>query len=70
MIRAASNRPFCPRCESANIKLCGQTVEFGPEEWMGQPLERRALHTLAYQCECGLAFTQTVRRENLPDCAG
>ena len=43
-----------------------QSVQYAPEEWPGQPLEQRELHTLAYQCECGLAFTHTVKREDLP----
>jgi hypothetical protein len=57
---ADSRQPVCPRCGSSRVKLCGQSVQYGPEERPGQPMEERELHTLAYQCECGVAFTQTV----------
>jgi hypothetical protein len=52
---------ICPRCGSTQIKLCGESVEYGPEEHPGQPLDQRALRTLAYQCQCGLAFTRTIK---------
>ena len=58
-----SEATVCPRCGSARLKLCGQSVEYGPEERPGQPLAERGRQTLAYQCECGLGFTQTVRAE-------
>jgi hypothetical protein len=45
--------------------LCGQSLEYGPEEWLGQPLKDRELHTLAYQCDCGMAFTHTAKGDKL-----
>jgi hypothetical protein len=51
----------CPRCGSGNVVLRGQSVQYGPEERAGQSLQDRELQTLAYQCECGLAFTQTIK---------
>jgi hypothetical protein len=52
--------PHCPRCGSPKVTLCGESVQYGPEARAGQPLHERELLTLAYQCECGLAFTHTV----------
>jgi len=46
-----------------NVNLCGQSVEYAPEKRPAQPLEERELLTFAYQCECGLGFTQTVARD-------
>ncbi len=60
MERADEKPPKCPRCGSVRINVCGQSVQYGPERRPGQPLEERELVTLAYQCECGLAFTQTI----------
>jgi hypothetical protein len=54
----------CPRCGRNDVKLCGQSLQYSPEQWTGQPLQERELHTLAYQCECGLAFTQTIKRDD------
>jgi hypothetical protein len=62
-----SNFPSCPRCGSRRVTLCGESVEYAQEEWPGQPLQERELRTLAYQCECGLGFTQTSSREKRPD---
>jgi hypothetical protein len=53
----------CPRCGSSVVTLCGQSVQHSPEERAGQPLKERELHTLAYQCECGLAFTHTQKHD-------
>ena len=61
------NLPHCPRCGSTKVSLCGQSVQYGPEERPGQPLEERELQTLAYQCECGLGFTQTLKRDGSAD---
>jgi hypothetical protein len=58
--------PECPRCGGATVKLCGQSVQYGPAESPDQPLQARELQTLAYQCDCGMAFTQTVRRVSDP----
>jgi hypothetical protein len=66
MVDASTNPPQCSRCGSSNLKLCEQSIQYAPEEWLGQSLELRELHTLAYQCDCGLAFTHTVRRQHLP----
>lgn len=55
----------CPRCGSVNVTLCGQSVQYAPETRPGQPLAERELQTLAYQCECGLGFTQTLSRDDL-----
>jgi hypothetical protein len=60
-----SNPLRCPKCGSTNLTLCGDSVQYGPEERAGQPLEERELRTSAYKCECGLGFTQTVPRESL-----
>ena len=61
MASSSDNLPRCPRCGSTNLTLCGQSVQYAPEERPGQPLHERELLTLAYQCECGMAFTQTVK---------
>jgi hypothetical protein len=63
----AIDPPQCPKCGSTQAALCAQSVEYGPEEWAGQPLKERELRTLAYQCECGMAFTQTERGDLPPD---
>ena len=57
-------KPVCPRCGSDAVSLCGQSIEYGPEERPGQPLAARVRQTLAYQCECGLAFTQTIKGDD------
>ena len=54
-------QPVCPRCGGSRVTLCGESVEYGPEERPNQPLEERELHTLAYQCDCGMGFTTTMR---------
>ena len=64
---STSNSFKCPLCGSPNAKLCGESVQYGPEERPGQPLEERELRTAAYQCKCGLAFTQTAPRHQPPD---
>ena len=60
MIEPEAKKPECPRCGRTNGSLCGQSLQYGPEQRPDQPLGERELHTLAYQCECGLAFTQTI----------
>ncbi|HEX4147123.1 MAG TPA: hypothetical protein VHY91_26740 [Pirellulales bacterium] len=60
MIENESKLPKCPRCGRTDVSLCGQSLQYGPEQRPGQPLRERELLTLAYQCQCGLAFTQTV----------
>jgi hypothetical protein len=60
MVGSESKSPKCPRCGRTDVSLCGQSLQYGPEQWQGQPLRERELLTLAYQCECGLAFTQTI----------
>lgn len=64
----APKPPQCPRCASRNLKLCGQSVEYAPEQWPGQPLKEREVATMAYQCECGMGFTHAVpsRRDKKP----
>lgn len=52
----------CPRCGSTNVEVCGESVEYAPEERPGQPLEERQRKTTAYHCECGLGFTVTAAR--------
>jgi hypothetical protein len=64
MVRPAIDPPKCPRCGSVNVTLCGQSVEYGPAEWPDQPLQARELKTLAFQCECGLAFTRTTKADD------
>ena len=59
MIDFESKSPQCPRCGRTNVHLCGQSLQYGPEQRPDQPLRERELLTFAYQCECGLAFTQT-----------
>jgi hypothetical protein len=66
MIQSDSEPPRCPKCGGDRIQLCGQSVEYGPEEWLGQTLKERELQTLAYQCDCGLAFTHTVKGGKQP----
>jgi hypothetical protein len=61
MTRPISDRPPCPKCGSSNVALCGESLEYSPEEWLGQPLKDRELHTLAYECECGVSFTHTAK---------
>jgi hypothetical protein len=63
MSREEPKVAHCPRCGSDSITLCGQSVQYSPEDRPGQPLLERELHTLAYQCECGLAFTHTIKHE-------
>ena len=53
-------RPRCPRCASTQVTLCGESVQYAPEEYRNQPLHEREIRTLAYQCQCGLGFTETV----------
>ena len=65
MTQPGSDLPQCPKCGNARVTLCGQSLEYGPEEWLGQALQDRERHTLAYQCDCGMAFTQTVKG-NIP----
>ncbi len=36
-------------------------MQYGPEESANQSLAARELHTLAYQCDCGMAFTHTLK---------
>jgi hypothetical protein len=59
MASQSDGPPTCPGCGSSKVALCGESVDYRPEEHPNQPLPERELHTLAYQCECGLAFTQT-----------
>ncbi len=66
MIPPASDHPKCPRCGSATASLCGQSIQYVPAEWPDQPLQVRELHTLAYRCDSGLAFTQTVKGDDRP----
>ena len=66
MTQPAPASPCCPKCGSSRVTLCGQSLDYAPEERPGQPLHERELHAFAYQCECGLAFTQTVTGEDLP----
>lgn len=56
-----SKQTVCPRCGSAKVTLCGESVQYAPEERPNQPLEEREQYTLAYQCECGMGFTKTMR---------
>jgi hypothetical protein len=67
MVPPPSEPPKCPRCGSNTASLCGQSVQYGPAATPDQPLQERELHTLAYQCDCGMAFTQTVKGEERPD---
>jgi len=60
-------KPVCPRCGGDAVSLCGESIEYGPEVRPGQPFAERARQTLAYQCECGLAFTQTITGDDPPD---
>lgn len=66
MTQQLSDLPHCPKCGSNQVELCGQSLEYGPEEWLGQPLSDRQLCTLAYQCNCGMAFTHTVKGDKQP----
>jgi hypothetical protein len=66
MIQPDSESPRCPKCGGDRVKLCGQSVEYGPEEWLGQTRKERELQTLAYQCGCGMAFTHTVKGGKQP----
>jgi hypothetical protein len=59
-------KPVCPRCGGDAVNLCGQSIEYGPEEHSYQPLAERARQTLAYQCQCGLGFTQTIQGDAGP----
>ena len=61
MVLPSFEPPKCPRCGNATASLCGQSMEYGPEESADQSLAARELHTLAYQCDCGMAFTHTVK---------
>src|SRR5262249_42485187 len=65
MTRLVSDLLSCPKCGSTKATLCGQSVEYHPEKWLGQSLKERGLHTLAYQCECGAEFTHTIKGETL-----
>jgi hypothetical protein len=58
-----SNRPHCPRCGSTNLSVCGESVQYRPEERPNQPLSEREVRTIAYQCECGLGFTESGKRD-------
>jgi hypothetical protein len=58
--------PPCPKCGNTEATLCAQSIEYGPEERLGQPLKERELHTLAFQCKCGMAFTKTVCGDKSP----
>ena len=58
----ASNHPRCPRCGGTKVTLCGKSVQYLPEEFPNQSLEDREVATSAWQCECGLAFTDTQRK--------
>jgi hypothetical protein len=60
MADPVSKMPQCPRCGSTKVGLRGQSVVYRPQDRPGQPLKEREVQTLAYQCECGLGFTQTV----------
>jgi len=60
MIDSDSKPPPCPRCGGTKVSLCGQSLQYGPEQRPDQPLRERELLTLAYHCECGLGFTQTI----------
>lgn len=66
MTQPKSESPRCPKCGSTDAKLCAQSLEYEPEEWLGQPLKERELHTLAYECKCGMAFTQTIHGDKSP----
>jgi hypothetical protein len=70
MINSVPEPPRCPRCGSTNVDLCGESVEYAPEERPGQPLEERRRKTFAYHCECGLGFTQTPPRDATAGDAG
>jgi hypothetical protein len=39
-------------------------VSYGPEEHPSQPLKDREVRTNAYECECGMAFTQSDGRKS------
>ena len=52
-------QPRCPRCGGTNVTFCGKSVQYRPESRRNQPLSEREIHTFAYQCECGMGFTQT-----------
>jgi hypothetical protein len=53
------NRPHCPRCGGTNLSVCGESVQYRREERPNQPLSEREVRTIAYQCECGLGFTES-----------
>jgi hypothetical protein len=58
---SATTLPNCPRCGSTKLTLCGESIEYSPEERPSQPLVEREIRTRAFQCECGLGFTRTDR---------
>jgi len=58
-----SDRPHCPRCGRTNLSVCGESVQYRPEERPNQPLSEREVRTIAYQCECGLGFTESGKRD-------
>jgi hypothetical protein len=62
-----SNRPRCPRCGGTNLSVCGESVQYRPEERPNQPLSEREVRTIAYKCECGLGFTATGKRDPATD---
>lgn len=67
MVTPESKHPPCPRCGSIKVTLCGQSVQYRPEDRPEQPLSEREVHTSAYQCECGLGFTVTQAADAPPD---
>jgi len=57
---SAPSVPRCPRCGSTQVTFCGKSVQYLAEEYPAQPMVERELTTLAYKCQCGLGFTETV----------
>ncbi len=57
-----ASRPECPRCGNAvDLKHLGDDHEKSPVFTMPHATRRTIMH--AYKCECGMAFTHTVRQE-------
>jgi hypothetical protein len=61
MGRPDHDRPICPRCGGVQLELCGESVSYRPATHPDEPLSDRELHTYAYRCQCGMAFTHMVR---------
>jgi hypothetical protein len=51
----------CPRCGNTQVTPCGESIQYRSEDYPGQALDEREIKTAAYQCECGVAFTQKSR---------